>query len=522
MGDFTEIELPFEASGRIPDASRPRSASTTPTPTPSPTPSGTRATTSTWPSARATRVVTPLQLVNAYATLANGGTVYAPHVGGAVLDVTGAELRKIEPRVNRKTTIPAAIREPRDRRLPGGGRRHPGHRRARLRRLPASTASRSRARRARPRSRASRTPPCSPPSAPPTTPGTRSRVVLEESGFGAAAAAPVARRIFDHVPGPAAHARRLHRSAGTRWPSSTSAALAAAPAQPRAPWRHVDLLLLAAIAGITAIGLLMIYSSTRQGQSAAGLDPGYFLKRQALFVVIGLVVHGSAWPSSTTRSSATSPPPSTPRPCSSCSSCSRRSGTERRGTQAWFQVGPVPVRAVGDRQAGAGDRPGRLLRRPSGRARPGRLATALGIAGRARCCSSTSSPTSGTGMVFVAILMGILLVGGASPRQIAILTLLGITAIVIVLELGVLKDYQRDRLSAFLDPQEDVQRSAYNLQPVPDRHRRRGRGRAGPVPGHPDQPVVRARAAHRLHLHRRGRGARASSGRPPCWGCSRW
>ena len=66
-------------------------------------------------------------------------------------------------------------------------------------------------------------------------------------------------------------------------------------------------------------------------------------------------------------------------------------------------------------------------------------------------------------MVFVAILMGILLVGGARPRQIAILTLVGITAIVMVLQLGVLKDYQRDRLSAFLDPKEDVQRSAYNL-----------------------------------------------------------
>ena len=54
--------------------------------------------------------------------------------------------------------------------------------------------------------------------------------------------------------------------------------------------RHVDMLLVAAIAGITAIGLLMIYSSTRQGQAAAGLDPGYFVKRQALFVVVGLVI----------------------------------------------------------------------------------------------------------------------------------------------------------------------------------------------------------------------------------------
>ena len=53
-------------------------------------------------------------------------------------------------------------------------------------------------------------------------------------------------------------------------------------------------------------------------------------------------------------------------------------------------------------------------------------------------------------------------------------------------------------------------------QPVEDRHRVRRRPRQGPVQGHPDQPVLRARAAHRLHLHGRGRGARASSVRCCC------
>ena len=57
-------------------------------------------------------MITPIQLANAYATFANGGTVYAPHVGGTILDVSGAEIRTVAPRVNRKTEIPAAIREP--------------------------------------------------------------------------------------------------------------------------------------------------------------------------------------------------------------------------------------------------------------------------------------------------------------------------------------------------------------------------------------------------------------------------
>jgi rod shape determining protein RodA len=45
----------------------------------------------------------------------------------------------------------------------------------------------------------------------------------------------------------------------------------------------------------------------------------------------------------------------------------------------------------------------------------------------------------------------------------ALLTGLGVIAIVTVFQLGVLKEYQLDRLGAFLDPQSDTQRSAYNL-----------------------------------------------------------
>jgi len=226
-------------------------------------------------------------------------------------------------------------------------------------------------------------------------------------------------------------------------------------------WRQVDLLLVAAVVGITAIGLLMIYSSTRQGQAAAGLDPGYFVKRQALFVGIGAfvlvavafvdyqllrdhahIVYGA---SLFVLLLVLSP-----------------LGTERRGTQAWFQMGPYQFEPSEVAKLALVVALAAFCAAHRGQLDSGRLTTALGIAAMPLLLIYLQ-PDVGTGMVFVAILMGILLVGGASPRQIAILTLLGITAIVIVLELGVLKDYQRDRLSAFLDPKEDVQRSAYNL-----------------------------------------------------------
>ena len=45
----------------------------------------------------------------------------------------------------------------------------------------------------------------------------------------------------------------------------------------------------------------------------------------------------------------------------------------------------------------------------------------------------------------------------------AALVLVGIVAAVAAFQLGVVKDYQRDRLGAFIDPESETQRSAYSL-----------------------------------------------------------
>ena len=57
--------------------------------------------------------VSPLQLANAYATFANGGTVFSPSIVGATLDhTTGQIKRPVEPRVTNRVDLPAAIRDP--------------------------------------------------------------------------------------------------------------------------------------------------------------------------------------------------------------------------------------------------------------------------------------------------------------------------------------------------------------------------------------------------------------------------
>ncbi len=111
MGQYTEIDLPFESNGRIDDpASRERLHTENPTAFPFPD----------WYTGynlimavgQGDTAITPLQLANSYATFVNGGTVFAPHVGDAVLDRQGQEIRKVEAKVVRRTEMPASIREP--------------------------------------------------------------------------------------------------------------------------------------------------------------------------------------------------------------------------------------------------------------------------------------------------------------------------------------------------------------------------------------------------------------------------
>src|SRR5262249_35591164 len=50
--------------------------------------------------------VTPLQLARAYAALANGGTLYGPRIGAALLSPTGAVVQRIRPPVTRHLPVP--------------------------------------------------------------------------------------------------------------------------------------------------------------------------------------------------------------------------------------------------------------------------------------------------------------------------------------------------------------------------------------------------------------------------------
>lgn len=83
-------------------------------------------------------------------------------------------------------------------------------------------------------------------------------------------------------------------------------------------------------------------------------------------------------------------------------------------------------------------------------------------------------PDLGTGMVFVAIAAGMLLIGGLSPRWFLILGLSGIVLVATMFGVNsvlkkttgheIIKQYQMDRLTVFVDPTVDPKGVGYNLE----------------------------------------------------------
>ncbi|CAN5823427.1 rod shape-determining protein RodA [soil metagenome] len=66
-----------------------------------------------------------------------------------------------------------------------------------------------------------------------------------------------------------------------------------------------------------------------------------------------------------------------------------------------------------------------------------------------------AQPDLGTAMVFAAIFVAVVFVGGARWRQLGALFALGCVAVYLSIKLRILEDYQIARLTSFLDPQSD-------------------------------------------------------------------
>jgi rod shape determining protein RodA len=226
-----------------------------------------------------------------------------------------------------------------------------------------------------------------------------------------------------------------------------------------AAWKHVDLMVVLCAGAISALGALMILSSTR------GTDPDAydttFLSRQVAYTVMGVVImalvtlvdyrrlRDFAWLPYVVvvilLALVISP-----------------LGTEQRGAQAWFQIGSFQLQPAELAKVFTIFALASLLARfevPMAARYVG-----LGLAMLALPVALILvQPDLGTTLVFVAIAMGMLLVGGVKMRHIIVLTCLGLIAVIGVLDSDLLEDYQRDRLTVFLDQDQSLREETWNL-----------------------------------------------------------
>jgi rod shape determining protein RodA len=228
-----------------------------------------------------------------------------------------------------------------------------------------------------------------------------------------------------------------------------------------AAWRHIDLALLFATLGVSSMGVLMVYSATQNKLSDAGLDPYMYLKRQSVWVVLGLIAM-AVMVSVDYRVLRDIAPVIAAGTVGLLLLVLSPLGKSTRGAQAWFQFGSFQLEPSEWAKLALivciaaycathrGDLDGR------------RLLTVMGLAAVPMALIYLQ-PDLGTDLVFAAILVGVLVVAGARPRHIVVLCAVAVVGIVAVVQLGVLKQYQLDRLTAFANPHNDPQRSAYNL-----------------------------------------------------------
>jgi rod shape determining protein RodA len=225
-----------------------------------------------------------------------------------------------------------------------------------------------------------------------------------------------------------------------------------------APWRHVDPILLVCTLAIAGLGTLMVFSATKGSGDSADLS---YVKRQVLFMVIGIAVMLAVslidyrkyrdWVLFLYGGMVlalllvVSP-----------------FGSEAKGAQAWFAFGPFQFQPSEFSKLVVIVSLASLLSAWRGDVDLRRLGVALGVAGLPMALIMLQ-PDLGTMLVFVAITMAMLLIGGVKGRHILVLSALGVVLVYGVLQSPVLKDYQRDRLTVFIDPENAEDKASYNL-----------------------------------------------------------
>ncbi len=240
-------------------------------------------------------------------------------------------------------------------------------------------------------------------------------------------------------------------------PSSVSA-------RPGRVLRRFDVILGGGAVLLGLIGLVMIYSATKGKLALAGDDPKYYLKRQAVFMLIGIVAMVVMALIDYRRLEQIS----TMLYLGVVLALVAVLATpERQGSSRWFSLGPLQLQ-------------------------PSEFATLVLIIVIATYCARRPEglefrdlvrmvllaafpillvfrqPDLGTAIIMLVILMTLLAVAGMPGRYLVALLVAAVLLVIVAIKVGLLKHYQIERLTSFISPNGASQSATYNVTEAKD------------------------------------------------------
>jgi rod shape determining protein RodA len=229
----------------------------------------------------------------------------------------------------------------------------------------------------------------------------------------------------------------------------------------RRPIRHLDPVLLVTPILLSVVGLFLVYSSTHRSLTTLGEDPGQFVKKQFTALVLGFVMlvvvaafdyrfykvyAGFIYAAAVVALVLVQTP----------------LGASPSGAQRWFTFGGFQLTPSEFAKIALALMLGAVLSEL--RTSEPTLTDVLRVTMIAVVPMGLVfiQPDIGTTIVLVAILVGVLVVAGTLPRHLATLALASVVLIFGAFQLGIIKDYQLERLRAFADSTADSQGANYN------------------------------------------------------------
>jgi rod shape determining protein RodA len=230
----------------------------------------------------------------------------------------------------------------------------------------------------------------------------------------------------------------------------------------RSVLRQMDWILVLAVSALSAIGVLLVWSATQPSLLAAGLDPRTYLKKQLLWVVIGLMLMVAV--SFIDRRQLRSWAPLVyGATLLGLLAVLTPLGSEINGAHAWislpdgFQVEPSEFAKVALVLIVA-----TVFSQARG-TRPGLRSVLLALAAAAPLIALVVvEPALGVAMVLVVVTAIMIVLSGTRLRIIAALIAIVAAAVALAGGMHLLKSYQLTRFTSFLHPSANLAGAGYN------------------------------------------------------------